>query len=65
MKKYNDFSQNISDWTNKKLTEEAMAYGQMINGAQCYGTRDLRMFRGILSELVNRGIELNYKITFN
>lgn len=64
-KKYNNESNDISDWTTAYLKAEARNYHQTIYEVECYGTRDLRMYDAILIELSKRGIEWNTKLTFN
>lgn len=65
MKKiYNDQSPKFSDWTTKKLKDEASAYYQSIYVHECYGMSDLRHYDGICSELSDRGIEPKTKLYF-
>lgn len=65
MKKNNN-SKNFKDWTTQKLKNEALVLDDLINGEnQCYGTKDLIMLRGILTELEKRGVEASNKLTFN
>jgi len=65
MKKiYDDQSNKFSDWTTKKLKEEAKAYHQTIYRIECYGTRDLIAYSGICQELSNRGVEPKTKLYF-
>lgn len=65
MPKHNDNSTKFSDWTTKKLKQEAVGYHQLIYGnVQCYGTSDLRIYDGILNELANRGIEPRLELAF-
>ena len=65
IKKYNDGSKYFSDWTTKKLKQEAKGYYQTIHQIGCYGVRDLIALDRILIELSNRGIEPTYIKTLN
>ena len=62
--KYDNNSLYFKDWTTKKLKEEAISYEELIYGVECYSTRDILAFSGVLSELEERGIEYKSKIIF-
>jgi len=61
----NNNSDKISDWTNKKLKEEAKSYYQSIYQLECFGTSDLRVYASICDELEKRGIEMQTGLYFN
>ena len=63
-KKYDNNSSKFADWTTKKLKEEAKDYHQSIYVQECYGSSDLMVLDGILTELNNRGIEPSTSLTF-
>jgi hypothetical protein len=64
--KRNDKSNNIKDWTVKKLKATAIEYDDMIHGHyQCYGTKDIIFLDNLLEELHIRGYEFNNKLTFH
>jgi len=63
--KYNDNSDKISDWTNKKLKQEAKNYHQLINVIECFGCSDLRRQSAIWEEIDKRAIEYHTEIIFN
>jgi hypothetical protein len=65
MKKRNDESDNIQDWTTKKLKDEAKSYHQTIYEVGCYGTSDIRIYEALLNELSERGIEFSMRTTLN
>jgi hypothetical protein len=64
--KYNNNSENLEDWSIKKLKSEAMMLDDMIHGQNpCYGSHDIILLDRIISELLARGIEAHNKLTFN
>ena len=64
MSKYNNSSNKFKDWTNKKLKEEAINYHSAIHEIECFGTRDLRTYDGIMNEINKRGIKWSQKLVF-
>ena len=44
--------------SNEKLKEEFQAYYEIINKIGCYGTKDLRMYDALISEITKRGGEI-------
>jgi len=65
MKKYNNKSVYLKDWTTSKLKQEAKGYYQSIYEVECYGSSDLQIYDGILNELYFRGIEISSQLNFN
>lgn len=65
-KKYDDKSDKFSDWTTKKLKQEAReCYNQIYGPCACYGKSDLMIYSAVCSELLKRGVEIASEITFN
>lgn len=65
MKKYNNDSPKLSDWTTKKLKQVALELDEQIYGEfPCYGTSDIRFLDGVLAELDERGITISKKLSF-
>lgn len=65
-KKYNDNSDNFSDWTTKKLKEWAISLDDSIYGENsCYGSHDLQNLDGITRALEKRGIYAVSTLSFN
>ena len=65
MKKYNSKSKYFKNWTTKKLKEEARGYHETIYKVECYGTRDMMAYSGILKELENRGVRVDTELSFS
>lgn len=66
MSKRNDNSDKFADWTTAKLKREAREYHDLIYGENaCYGSHDIQIYEGILSELDNRGVTISNQLTFN
>lgn len=64
-KKYNNGSNDIKEWTNKKLKEYATSLYELIYGeVSCYGRSDLFMYSNVLKELDNRGITPKNRLEF-
>lgn len=61
---YNDQSNEISDWTTRKLKDEAKTYYQLIYEQKCYASSDVQMYDLICNELSERGIEPRTKLCF-
>jgi len=64
-KTYNNDSHYFTDWTTKKLKEEAIGYNHAVNIVECYGMSDVAALQGILSELNKRKIQINNEISFS
>jgi len=65
MGKYNNKSKYFKDWTTKKLKQEANSFHELIYKVECYGTRDVMAYSGILAELENRGVRVGTELSFN
>jgi hypothetical protein len=61
---YDNDSSKISMWTTAKLKAEAIGYHETIYKVECYGTRDLLAYDGVMAELRKRGIEPKTQLTF-
>lgn len=55
-KKYDNNSERFAKWDTKKLKKQAKSYNTSINVFECFSTRDVLEFHGILNELESRGI---------
>lgn len=64
-KKFNDNSDKFSDWSVKKLKDEALGYYQNIYQIGCYGTKDLMNYDNIIAELERRGYESGTDLVFH
>jgi len=63
-KKCNDESKSFEDWTTKKLKEWAVGLHQSIYEIECYGSKDIQNYYGVVGELERRGISVNEKLYF-
>ena len=57
MRKYNNKSKCIKDWTTQKLIKEAKSLHGSIYVVECYGLPDLNLYENIEDELNSRGYE--------
>jgi len=54
-RKNNDLSDDIRDWSKKKIISEYKGYCQQIDDIGCFGTRDVIMKYGLEDEIDRRG----------
>lgn len=58
MRKYNNLSLSVKDWTTQKLKKEHRILDRMIYEVDCYGPKDMIRFFEVNDELGARGIIL-------
>lgn len=65
MTKHNNKSPYFKNWTTKKLKQEASSFHELIYKVECYGTRDMMAYSGVLKELENRGVRVDTELSFS
>ena len=65
MKKYNNNSKHVKDWTTAKLKKEAQSLFTSISVVECFSTSDLTLCNQIESELFKRGYEFTVNKTLS
>lgn len=56
MKKYNDKSNSVRDWTTPKIESELLMVREQIESVDCFGINDLRFECALASELDRRAM---------
>jgi hypothetical protein len=58
MKKYNNKSENVKDWTTQHLKSQALSVHSAIYVTECFASHDLLLLEALTAELEARGYEV-------